>query len=95
MVDAVNGELGRLFAGQADVTLYGISNARTAGKTGTAQNGDAPDHGWFIGYARTNSGQPVVAVAVLIQNAGSGGSAEATAIAGDVMQAAIAAKGLS
>jgi hypothetical protein len=36
----------------------------------------------------------VVAVAVLIQNAGSGGSAEATSIAGQVMQAAIAAKGL-
>jgi peptidoglycan glycosyltransferase len=72
-----------------------IDGFEVGGKTGTAQNGDAPDHGWFIGYARTNSGQPVVAVAVLIQNAGSGGSAEATAIAGDVMQAAIAAKGLS
>ncbi len=72
-----------------------IDGFEVGGKTGTAQNGDAPDHGWFIGYARTNSGQPVVAVAVLIQNAGSGGSAEATAIAGQVMEAAIAAKGLS
>src|SRR5690606_29209418 len=70
-----------------------IDGFEVGGKTGTAQNGDAPDHGWFIGYARTTSGQPVVAVAVLIQNAGSGGSAEATAIAGEVMQAAIAAKG--
>ena len=33
------------------------------------ENGDAPDHGWFIGYARKD-GQPVVAVAVLLQNAG-------------------------
>jgi peptidoglycan glycosyltransferase len=71
-----------------------IDGFEVGGKTGTAQNGDAPDHGWFIGYARTGSGQPVVAVAVLIQNAGSGGSAQATAIAGQVMKAAIAAKGL-
>ena len=71
-----------------------IEGFEVGGKTGTAQNGDAPDHGWFIGYARTSGGQPVVAVAVLIQNAGPRGSAEATAIAGQVMQAAIAAKGL-
>jgi peptidoglycan glycosyltransferase len=70
-----------------------IDGFEVGGKTGTAQNGDAPDHGWFIGYARKN-GQPVVAVAVLLQNAGSGGSGEATAIAGLVMKAAIAAKGL-
>jgi peptidoglycan glycosyltransferase len=72
-----------------------IDGFEVGGKTGTAQNGDAPDHGWFIGYARTNGGVPVVAVAVLIQNAGSGGSAQATAIAGEVMTAAIAAKGLN
>ena len=70
-----------------------IDGFEVGGKTGTAQNGDAPDHGWFIGYARKN-GQPVVAVAVLLQNAGSGGSGEATAIAGQVMKAAIAAKGM-
>jgi peptidoglycan glycosyltransferase len=67
-----------------------IDGYEVGGKTGTAQNGDAPDHGWFIGYARKD-GLPVVAVAVLIQNAGSGGSAQATQIAGQVMQAAIEA----
>jgi len=67
-----------------------IDGVEVGGKTGTAQNGDAPDHGWFIGYARKN-GQPVVAVAVLLQNAGSGGSGEATQIGGQVMKAAIAA----
>jgi peptidoglycan glycosyltransferase len=67
-----------------------IDGFEVGGKTGTAENGDAPDHGWFIGYARKN-GQPVVAVAVLLQNAGSGGSGEATEIAGQVMKAAIAA----
>jgi len=68
-----------------------ISGVEVGGKTGTAENGDQPDHGWFIGYARQN-GQPVVAVAVLLQNAGSGGSAEAAQIAGQVMRAAIAAR---
>ncbi len=67
-----------------------IDGFEVGGKTGTAQNGDAPDHGWFIGYARKN-GQPIVAVAVLLQNAGSGGSSQATDIAGQVMMAAIAA----
>ena len=69
-----------------------IDGYEVGGKTGTAQNGDAPDHGWFIGYARKD-GRPVVAVAVLLQNAGAGGSAEAAQIAGQVMRAAIAAKG--
>lgn len=65
-----------------------IDGYEVGGKTGTAQNGDQPDHGWFIGYARKD-GLPVVAVAVLLQNAGSGGSAQATQIAGQVMKAAI------
>jgi peptidoglycan glycosyltransferase len=67
-----------------------IDGYEVGGKTGTAQNGNEPDHGWFIGYARKD-GRPVVAVAVLLQNAGSGGSSEATSIAGQVMKAAIAA----
>jgi penicillin-binding protein A len=67
-----------------------ISGYEVGGKTGTAQNGNSPDHGWFIGYARKD-GKPVVAVAVLLQNAGAGGSGEATKIAGQVMKAAIAA----
>jgi peptidoglycan glycosyltransferase len=68
-----------------------IDGVEVGGKTGTAENGNAPDHGWFIGYARQN-GQPVVAVAVLLQNAGTGGSSEAAEIAGQVMKAAIAAR---
>jgi peptidoglycan glycosyltransferase len=68
-----------------------IQGYEVGGKTGTAQNGDAPDHGWFIGYARSNTGQPLVAVAVFLQNAGAGGSSQATFIGGQVMQAAIEA----
>jgi peptidoglycan glycosyltransferase len=69
-----------------------IAGYEVGGKTGTAQNGDQPDHGWFIGYARNKAGVPIVAVAVLIQNAGSGASAQAAAIAGQVMKAAIEAR---
>lgn len=86
MVDAVNGELGRLYAGQGDITLYGISNARSAGKTGTAQlGGEQAPHSWFIGFAPAEGGTtPQIAVAVLVASGGSG-SDRAAPIAGRVM----------
>jgi peptidoglycan glycosyltransferase len=86
MVDAVNGDLGRLFAGQADVTLYGITDARSAGKTGTAQlGGEQAPHSWFIGFAAAEDGAtPSIAVAVLVESGGSGAD-RAAPIAGRVM----------
>jgi peptidoglycan glycosyltransferase len=66
-----------------------IRGLEVGGKTGTAQAGENDkDHGWFIGFAMKD-GQPVSAVGVLLQNAGSGGSAEAADIGGNVMRAAI------
>ena len=86
MLDAVNGELGRLFAGEADITLYGISDHRSAGKTGTAQlGGDQAPHSWFIGFAPAEEGaQPEIAVAVIVESGGSGAT-NAAPIAGRVM----------
>lgn len=86
MVDAVNGELGRIYAGQADITLYGISNQRAAGKTGTAQlGGEQAPHSWFIGFAPAEEGaEPAIAIAVLVESGGSG-SGRAAPIAGEVM----------
>ena len=86
MVDAVNGELGRPYAGQGDVTLYGIADARSAGKTGTAQlSGEQAPHSWFIGFAPAQEeASPAIAIAVLIESGGSG-SANAAPIAGQVM----------
>ena len=86
MVDAVNAELGRLYAGQADITLYGISNERAAGKTGTAQlGGQQAPHSWFIGFAPAQEeATPTIAVAVLVESGGSG-SANAAPIGGRVM----------
>lgn len=86
MVDAVNGQLGRLYAGQADITLYGITNVRSAGKTGTAQlGGQQAPHSWFIGFAPAEDGAtPAIAVAVLVESGGSG-SGRAAPIGGRVM----------
>jgi len=86
MVDAVNGEFGRLYAGQGDITLYGISDARSAGKTGTAQlGGEQAPHSWFIGFAPAqDAAAPQIAIAVLVESGGSG-SGRAAGIAGEVM----------
>jgi peptidoglycan glycosyltransferase len=86
MVDAVNGELGRFFAGQGDITLYGISNERSAGKTGTAQlGGQQAPHSWFIGFAPAQAdATPQIAIAVLVESGGSGGD-RAAPIGGQVM----------
>ncbi|NYH44209.1 peptidoglycan glycosyltransferase [Micromonospora jinlongensis] len=71
-----------------------INGYTVGGKTGTAQSApDRPDHGWFIGFALDKNGTPVSAVCVMLEQAGSGGSAEAARIAGQVMRAAIADPG--
>jgi peptidoglycan glycosyltransferase len=70
-----------------------ISGYQVGGKTGTAQNAPgALEHRWFIGFAMKN-GKPVAAVAVLLANAGNKGKKPASAIGGDVLEAAIAALG--
>ncbi|MEV4385283.1 penicillin-binding transpeptidase domain-containing protein [Micromonospora sp. NPDC049580] len=67
-----------------------ISGYTVGGKTGTAQSApDRPDHGWFIGFALDKNGNPVSAVCVVLEQAGSGGSAEAARIGGQIMKAAI------
>ena len=62
------------------------------GKTGTAQNA-GPDHGWFIGFAGKEGQAPPVAIAVVLENAGRGGSRAAATIAGKVMAAILASSG--
>lgn len=73
-----------------------IDGYTVGGKTGTAANGEAADdHGWFIGFTLSaSSGKPLIAVAVFLQNAGKGGSAEASRIGGQIMKAYINEKGL-
>src|SRR5258707_1793474 len=71
-----------------------ISGFQVGGKTGTAQNSaDDVDHGWFIGVVMENN-QPIAAVAVFLEHAGTGGGGEATRIAGDLRHAVIAGRGI-
>jgi peptidoglycan glycosyltransferase len=70
-----------------------INGLKVGGKTGTAENGeDTSDHGWFIGFAMKNN-EPVLAVAVLLEGAGKGGSHEAARIAGQVIKAYVNERG--
>ena len=50
-----------------------------AGKTGTAQNFHGEDHAWFVCFAPVEN--PEVAVVVILENAGHGGS-QAAPVAG-------------
>ena len=62
-----------------DVTKYGTA-ARNfsgfpydiAGKTGTAENSQGRDHGWFVGYAPFDN--PQISVAVIVEQGGFGAS---------------------
>jgi cell division protein FtsW (lipid II flippase) len=78
-----------------DVVLTGTGRALSghpiaiAGKTGTAEIAGAPSHAWFIGFAPYGPATRRVAVAVLIENAGYGGTAAAPA-AGEIISAAAA-----
>jgi penicillin-binding protein 2 len=49
-----------------------LENVAVAGKTGTAQNPHGEDHAWFMAYAP--AGRPQVALAIILENAGSGGT---------------------
>lgn len=47
-----------------------LPNIVVAGKTGTAQNPHGEDHAWFIAYAPAEN--PRIAIAVIVENGGSG-----------------------
>jgi penicillin-binding protein A len=62
-----------------------ISGVEVAGKTGTAQTPDAPDHNWFVGFAPADD--PTIAVAVFVKNGGGTGGDVSAPIAREVMAA--------
>jgi peptidoglycan glycosyltransferase len=65
-----------------------VDGAEIGGKTGTAEDGnERQDHAWFIGYAIVD-GEPVAAVAVVLENAGTS-SSNSAAIAGTIMKSII------
>lgn len=58
-----------------------------AGKTGTAENSQGTDHGWFVGYGPFNN--PTISVAVIVEQGGFGASS-AVPIGRQIMEAAFA-----
>jgi penicillin-binding protein 2 len=60
---------------QGTGTLAQVPGVTVAGKTGTAQNPHGQDHAWFICFAPVEN--PKIAIAVLVENAGFGGSISA------------------
>lgn len=60
-----------------------IPGIQVGGKTGTAQNPHGKDHAWFVGFAPFDN--PRIAICVLVENAGYGGTAAAP-IAGKCME---------
>ena len=78
-----------------DVVLTGTGRSlrgepiAIAGKTGTAEVADAASHAWFVGFAPYGAAKNRVAIAVVIENAGYGGTAAAP-VAGEIVNAAAA-----
>ena len=58
-----------------------------AGKTGTAENPQGRDHGWFVGYGTFDN--PTVCVAVIVENGGYGATS-AVPIGRQILEAAFA-----
>lgn len=63
-----------------------IAGVKVAGKTGTAETGQGTSHAWFIAFAPAEN--PVIALAVIVENGGRGGEV-ASPIAGQVLRAAL------
>lgn len=53
-------------------TAASLPGVQVAGKTGTAENSQGDSHAWFIGFAPADN--PQIAIAVIVENAGFGGS---------------------
>jgi penicillin-binding protein 2 len=64
-------------------SLARIRDTEVAGKTGTAENPHGKDHSWFVGFAPFD--EPRIAIAVMVENSGYGGSFAAP-IAGICME---------
>lgn len=64
-----------------------IPGIESAGKTGTAQNPHGEDHAWYIGFAPFE--KPTIAVVVMLENAGFGGS-KAAPLAKQIIQRYVA-----
>jgi penicillin-binding protein 2 len=71
--------------------MASVRGVDVAGKTGTAQNPRGEDHAWFAGFAPVEN--PRIAVAVVVEHGGHGGS-EAAPIAARVIGAYLTEDGM-
>ncbi len=71
--------------------LATVAGIEVSGKTGTAENSHGEDHAWFVAYAPSIN--PEVAVAVIVENSGHGGSIAAP-IVGDLLEMYFQSKGV-
>jgi peptidoglycan glycosyltransferase len=67
-----------------------ISGIEVAGKTGSAENSAGATHAWFVSFAPSQN--PTIAVCVLVENGGAGGTAAAP-IARELIKLAMAQGG--
>jgi peptidoglycan glycosyltransferase len=78
LVQAVEGQWGRRFAGEAKV-----EGIETAGKTGSAELGPGQrPHSWFVGFAPADD--PKIVIAVIVEHGGRG-AVRAAPVAGRLM----------
>jgi peptidoglycan glycosyltransferase len=63
-----------------------LEGVQVAGKTGTAELDQGEPHAWFIGFAPAED--PQVAVAVIVEHGGTGGTVAAP-LAAQVLEAAL------
>jgi len=73
--DRVAGRMAAVVAKGSTRKVFAGLSATVAGKTGTAQNPHGRAHAWFIAFAPASA--PTLAVAVIVENAGSGSQAAA------------------
>ena len=92
----LTGATARSLAGyMRDVVLEGTGRSLRgaqipiAGKTGTAELAGQPAHSWFVGFAPYGTATKRIAFAVIVENAGYGGTTAAPA-AGEIVSAAAA-----
>jgi cell division protein FtsI/penicillin-binding protein 2 len=71
-------------------TAAELPNVTVAGKTGTATNPHGKSHAWFVAFAPARA--PRVAVAIVVENVGYGGTFAAP-IARRVLRVALAKEG--
>ncbi|MGD9570949.1 MAG: peptidoglycan D,D-transpeptidase FtsI family protein [Thermoleophilia bacterium] len=78
--------------GTGTAAALSAAGVTVAGKTGTAETDDPnKNQAWFIGFAPSQD--PVVAIAVVIEDTPSSGGSAAAPVAAEVMRAAIEADG--